>query len=288
MPGGMLAFSHVRKPIATALVVWEALKPEFVVVCPSFFTYCGLCCQAAGLCSAFPRVCQTQPFRQGATSFLFIYLKPNPWAVGFLYRFSTSEAFILTVAYSCWEILQEKWTILAFQTGFEYHCSGTWTQWCMHLPGRRQQLPDRFTISNLKLHYLFRQDFLASNRASFFASSVDKTKDSGMLDGPQSMPCDPWWWPGSAKLDGEVSRCKQVPADHLRLGNWNFGPCCTLPSWLLFLKVPFRQYWSAPQHAALWWGWCCSTPALQLQLVSCSWLSSPTWSSPTVKSVPFV
>lgn len=133
--------------------------------------------------------------------------------MGFLYRYSTSEAFILTVAYSCWEILQEKWTILAFPTGFKYHCSGTWTQWCMRLPGRRQQLPDRFTISNLKLHYLFRQDFLASNHAFFFAYSIDKTKDSGILDGPQSMPCDPWWWQGSAKLDGDVSRCKQVPAD---------------------------------------------------------------------------
>lgn len=80
MPGGMLAFSHVRKPIVTALVVWEALKPEFVVVCHSFFTYCGLCYQAAGLCSAFPWVCQTQPFRQGATSCLFIWNQiPKLW-----------------------------------------------------------------------------------------------------------------------------------------------------------------------------------------------------------------
>ena len=89
----------------------------------------------------------------------------------------------------------------------------------VYLPGgsclkpSEDQLPDRFTISNLKLHYLLRQDFLAANLASFFASFVDKTKDGGMLDAPQSTPCALWQQPGSAELGGEVSRCRQAPAD---------------------------------------------------------------------------
>lgn len=58
-PGDVLAFSHVRKPTLTALVVWEALKPEFVAVWPLIF---HLGCQGAGPCSAYTRVCQTQPF----------------------------------------------------------------------------------------------------------------------------------------------------------------------------------------------------------------------------------
>lgn len=74
------------------------------------------------------------------------------------------------------------------------------------------QLPDRFTISNLKPHYFFKQDFLAANLASFFASFIVKRKDGGMLDDPQSMPYTPWRWPGSADLGGEISRDGQAPS----------------------------------------------------------------------------
>lgn len=97
-----------------------------------------------------------------------------------------------------------------------------------------------FTISNLKWHYLFRQDFLAANLASFFASSVVKRKDGDMLDGAQSMACVPWQRPGSAELGGAVGKSQ---ATHLGQGNWSFRSCCTLPSWLHSLKVPFGQYW---------------------------------------------
>lgn len=41
LPGGVLASSHARKPIISALFVWEAWKTEFVAVWPSFVTYCG-------------------------------------------------------------------------------------------------------------------------------------------------------------------------------------------------------------------------------------------------------
>lgn len=59
MSGDSLAFGHVRKPIGTALVLQEALKPQ-LWWCPSCFTHCGSCCQGAGPYSAFSRVCQTQ------------------------------------------------------------------------------------------------------------------------------------------------------------------------------------------------------------------------------------
>lgn len=72
-----------------------------------------------------------------------------------------------------------------------------------------------FTISNLKWHYLFRQDFLAANLVSFFASSVVKRKDGDTLDGAQSMACVPWQCPGSAELGGAVG---QEPGNPPRAG----------------------------------------------------------------------
>lgn len=41
LPRGMLASSHGRKPIVSALLVWEAWKTEFVAEWPSFVTYRG-------------------------------------------------------------------------------------------------------------------------------------------------------------------------------------------------------------------------------------------------------
>lgn len=91
--------------------------------------------------------------------FLFICLKPTLYTVRFLYRPSTSEAFIPAKAYSPWEILQEKWTILAFTTDLRYLAGGS----CLK-PGE-DQIPEGFTISNLNLHYLFRQEYPAGGVA---------------------------------------------------------------------------------------------------------------------------
>jgi len=68
----------------------------------------------------------------------------------------------------------------------------------------------RFTISDLKLHYLFRQDFLAANIASFFC--ILRSKDGGMLSAHQSMSWALWQWLGSGELGGEISRDGQAPA----------------------------------------------------------------------------
>lgn len=87
---------------------------------------------------------------------------------------------------------------------------------CIYLAGgsclkhSEDLLPKSFTISNLELHYLFRQDFLAANLASFFASSVVNSKDVATCDGAQSVACALWQCPGSAGLGGAA---RQEP-DH--------------------------------------------------------------------------
>lgn len=97
-----------------------------------------------------------------------------------------------------------------------------------------------FTISNLKWHYLFRQDFLAANLASFFASSVVKRKDGDTLDGAQSVACVPWQCPGSAELGEQSGRARQPTSGRATGASGPAARCllgCTL------LKVPFGQYW---------------------------------------------
>lgn len=71
----------------------------------------------------------------------------------FPYRYSTSEVFSLAEAYFPWEILQKKWTILAFPTGLRYCCSSTWAQWCVHLSGRRQLPQTQRGLTPQELHH---------------------------------------------------------------------------------------------------------------------------------------
>lgn len=128
----------------------------------------------------------------------------NPTNVGFLYRYSTSKAFVSAEAYSCSEILLEKCTLLAFPTGLSYCHSCKWAQLlCVYLaegscfPSNEDQLPDRFTISKLKLHYLLRNFWHQILHLSLHppSPSVAKMRGSGMLGTPASSlsypcPCD--------------------------------------------------------------------------------------------------
>lgn len=87
-----------------------------------------------------------------------------------------------------------------------------------------------------------------------------------MLPRPCPAPCgDSPAQPSWVVRSGETG--KRLPI-HLGLVNWSFWPCCTFPSGWHSLKVPFGQYWITSRHAALWQGWCCSAPALQVQFIS--------------------
>lgn len=102
---------------------------------------------------------------------------------------------------------------------------------CVYLAGGSRlkhcedQLPKSFNVSNLKLHYLFRQDFLAANLTSFFASSAVKRKDADTRDGAQGMACVLWQHPGSAELGGAV---RQEPTSGRATGASGPAACCLL------------------------------------------------------------
>lgn len=127
----------------------------------------------------------------------------------FPYRYSTRAVLSLAEAYFPWEIWRRNGPYWLFQvasgTAAAAHelsgvCVFIWQE--AVASNTEDLLPKSSTISNLELHYLFRQDFLAANLISFSACSAVKRKAGAVCDGAQSVACAPWQCPGSAGLGG--------------------------------------------------------------------------------------